>query len=46
MLRENFTPEERSDMAVNGEIEVVCEFCSADYHFRPEEFEDHAGHTH
>jgi molecular chaperone Hsp33 len=46
MLRENFTPEERADMAVDGEIEVVCEFCSADSHFRPEEFEDHAGHTH
>lgn len=42
MLRENFTAEERADMAVNGEIEVVCEFCSADYHFRPEEFEDGA----
>lgn len=40
MLRDNFTTEERADMAVNGEIEVVCEFCSADYHFRPEEFED------
>ena len=32
--------EERADMAVNGEIEVVCEFCSADYHFRPHEFDE------
>lgn len=39
MLRENFTPEERQDMAVDGEIEVVCEFCSAAYHFKPHEFE-------
>jgi molecular chaperone Hsp33 len=41
MLRDNFTAEERQDMVVNGEIEVVCEFCSADYHFKPHEFEDH-----
>jgi len=40
MLRENFTAEERADMVVDGEIEVVCEFCSADYHFKPHEFED------
>jgi molecular chaperone Hsp33 len=39
MLRDNFSPEERADMAVNGEIEVVCEFCSADYHFHPHEFD-------
>ena len=26
---------------VNGEIEVVCEFCSTDYHFKPHEFDDH-----
>lgn len=39
MLRESFTREEREDMAVNGEIEVVCEFCSAAYHFKPHEFE-------
>ncbi len=42
MLRDNFTAEEREEMVVDGEIEVVCEFCSADYHFRPHEFEDHA----
>ena len=39
MLRENFTAEERADMVVEGEIEVVCEFCSADYHFKLHEFE-------
>jgi molecular chaperone Hsp33 len=39
MLAENFTSEEREDMAINGEIEVVCEFCSAAYHFKPHEFE-------
>jgi molecular chaperone Hsp33 len=27
-------------MVVDGEIEVVCEFCSSDYHFRPHELED------
>ena len=31
--------EERADMVVDGEIEVVCEFCSADYHFKPHEFD-------
>lgn len=40
MLRDNFTAEERSEMVVDGEIEVVCEFCSADYHFHPHEFEE------
>jgi len=39
MLRDSFTPEEREDMAVDGEIEVVCEFCSTAYHFKPHEFE-------
>lgn len=39
MLAENFTREERQEMAVDGEIEVVCEFCSTAYHFRPHEFE-------
>jgi molecular chaperone Hsp33 len=46
MLRDNFTAEERQDMVVDGEIEVVCEFCSADYHFKPHEFEDHPSHQH
>jgi molecular chaperone Hsp33 len=39
MLADNFTREEREDMAVDGEIEVVCEFCSAAYHFKPHEFD-------
>jgi molecular chaperone Hsp33 len=39
MLRDSFTKEEREDMAVDGEIEVVCEFCSTAYHFKPHEFE-------
>ena len=42
MLRESFTAEEREDMAVEGEIEVVCEFCSADYHFKPHDFDTDA----
>jgi molecular chaperone Hsp33 len=41
MLRENFSAEERQEMVVEGEIEVVCEFCSTDYHFRPSDFDDH-----
>ena len=40
MLRDNFSAEEREEMVVDGEIEVVCEFCSADYHFKPHEFDD------
>ncbi|MEO7223464.1 MAG: Hsp33 family molecular chaperone [Devosia sp.] len=40
MLRDNFTAEERADMVVDGEIEVVCEFCSADYHFKLHEFDE------
>ena len=40
MLRDNFSAEERAEMVINGEIEVVCEFCSADYHFKPHEFGD------
>ncbi|HEX4298025.1 MAG TPA: Hsp33 family molecular chaperone [Devosia sp.] len=39
MLRDNFSAGERADMVVNGEIEVICEFCSADYHFQPHEFD-------
>ena len=46
MLRDNFSPEEREEMVIDGEIEVVCEFCSADYHFKPHEFEDHPSHQH
>lgn len=40
MLRDNFSSEERAEMVVDGEIEVVCEFCSADYHFKLHEFEE------
>jgi len=40
MLRDNFSAEERQEMVVNGEIEVVCEFCSADYHFHLHEFDE------
>ncbi|MEO8757380.1 MAG: Hsp33 family molecular chaperone [Devosia sp.] len=40
MLRDNFSAGERAEMVVDGEIEVVCEFCSADYHFQPHDFED------
>jgi molecular chaperone Hsp33 len=40
MLRDNFSAEEREEMVVDGEIEVVCEFCSADYHFKLHEFEE------
>lgn len=43
MLRDNFSAEERQEMAVDGEIEVICEFCSADYHFKPHELEE-TGH--
>lgn len=39
MLRDNFSAGERQEMAVDGEIEVICEFCSADYHFKPHEFD-------
>ncbi len=38
MLADNFSEQERQDMAVNGEIEVVCEFCSAVYQFNPSQF--------
>ncbi|RYE68571.1 MAG: Hsp33 family molecular chaperone, partial [Oxalobacteraceae bacterium] len=38
MLANNFTDEERDDMSVNGEIEVVCEFCSTAYRFNPHQF--------
>jgi molecular chaperone Hsp33 len=55
MLRHNFSAEEREEMVIDGEIEVVCEFCSADYHFKLHEFDDeaddgegdsHDGHVH
>jgi molecular chaperone Hsp33 len=40
MLQESFTAEERQDMAVDGEIEVVCEFCSSAYRFNPHQFDN------
>lgn len=39
MLATNFTAEDREEMAVAGEIEVVCEFCSTAYHFNPHQFD-------
>lgn len=39
MLQNSFSSEERADMAVDGEIEVKCEFCSTAYHFNPHHFE-------
>ncbi len=39
MLANSFTAEDREEMAVDGEIEVVCEFCSTAYHFNPHQFE-------
>jgi len=38
MLR-NFPKEDRADMVKDGTIEVVCEFCSTAYRFKPEEIE-------
>ena len=38
MLANSFSEEERQDMAVDGEIEVVCEFCSTAYRFNPHQF--------
>jgi molecular chaperone Hsp33 len=38
MLANSFSDEERQDMAVDGEIEVVCEFCSTAYRFNPHQF--------
>lgn len=37
-MLKNFTPQERADMVKDGEIEVVCEFCSTAYKFKPEDF--------
>ncbi len=33
-----FSDEERDDMVVDGEIQVVCEFCSTQYTFNPNQF--------
>lgn len=37
MLR-GFSPEDRAEMIVDGEIAVTCEFCSTRYHFDPNDF--------
>jgi molecular chaperone Hsp33 len=37
MLR-RFSSEDRADMVKDGEIEVVCEFCSSVYRFKPSQF--------
>lgn len=42
MLANSFSDEDRLEMAVDGEIEVVCEFCSTAYRFNPHQF--HAKH--
>ena len=42
MLRDNFSAKDREEMVVDGEIEVVCEFCSADYHFHLHDFDETA----
>ncbi|MEQ8445678.1 MAG: Hsp33 family molecular chaperone [Pelagibacterium sp.] len=34
----DFTAEDRAEMVVDGQIEVVCEFCSTHYHFNPNQF--------
>ncbi|MCS6762657.1 MAG: Hsp33 family molecular chaperone [Candidatus Devosia symbiotica] len=39
ILATSFTAKDREEMAVNGEIEVVCEFCSTAYHFNLYQFE-------
>lgn len=39
MLLNSFSQKDREEMAVDGEIEVVCEFCSSAYHFTPAHFE-------
>jgi molecular chaperone Hsp33 len=37
-MLENFSPQDRADMVKDGEIEVVCEFCSTPYRFASEKF--------
>lgn len=39
MLR-NFSAQDRADMTLNGEIKVICEFCSSEYRFNPEMLEE------
>ncbi len=40
MLANTFSEEDRQDMVVDGEIEVVCEFCSSAYRFNPHQFQN------
>jgi molecular chaperone Hsp33 len=35
----NFSKEDRADMVKDGAIEVVCEFCSTAYQFKPSDFD-------
>ena len=35
----NFSKEDRADMVKDGAIEVVCEFCSTAYEFKPSDFD-------
>ncbi len=37
-MLKNFTPQDRADMIKDDAIEVVCEFCSTAYRFKPAEF--------
>jgi molecular chaperone Hsp33 len=38
-MLKNFSAEDRADMVENGEIKVVCEFCSTPYVFKPAAFD-------
>ena len=33
----SFSPQERADMVVDGQVEVVCQFCSNTHRFKPDE---------
>jgi molecular chaperone Hsp33 len=37
-MLQNFSASDRADMVKDGSIEVVCEFCSTPYHFKPADF--------
>ena len=37
-MLQGFTPQERADMVKDGAINVMCEFCSANYGFTPHSF--------
>ena len=36
IMLKNFSEDDRKDMVENGEIKVICEFCSSAYRFAPE----------